>query len=55
MACSVRFGGERWRVRRWGWPVRGFALSEERLNYDAEEMRSALGGVEGDDVTWSEK
>jgi hypothetical protein len=23
--------------------VRGFALSEERLNYDAEEMRSAWG------------
>jgi hypothetical protein len=43
VACSVRFGGERWRVERWGWPMRGFALSEESLEYDAEEMRSAWG------------
>jgi hypothetical protein len=50
----VRFGGERWRVERWGWPVRGFELTQESLEYDAEEMRSAWG-VEGDDVTWSEK
>jgi hypothetical protein len=45
VACSVRFGGERWRVEGWGWLVRGFALSEESLEFDAEEMRSAWGEV----------
>jgi hypothetical protein len=37
----VRLGSGRWRVERWGWHMRGFALSEESLEYDAEKMRSA--------------